>query len=116
MKEKLFYILKEIFRVSIFLMVFLAVFNLGKVYGEYSDGKNFKEFFFTEKEYKYNSFNGAPAILTKQIKEYNKIDSYLNYGVFFTLLTFIFGYLSDPKNHFIDKIVKKFKGVKFQDE
>lgn len=108
-KKKIWVIFKTLSRIGFIIFLFLAVFNLGILFGKYSEeGESLNQFFTKQTKYEWDSIEGPPEIVTKQIAEYNRIHSLIWTALIFSFAVMFFDYFVDPEHHFVTKLKDKF--------
>ncbi|KKK58446.1 hypothetical protein LCGC14_3044360 [marine sediment metagenome] len=107
-KKKIWNLLKTLSRAGFIIFLFLAVFNLGILFGTYSEeGETVNEFFTKKTRYEWNSLESPPQIVTDQINDYNNISRLIWFSLFFSFAVMFFDYFVDPEHHFATKIKNK---------
>lgn len=100
--------LKTISRTGFMIFLFLAVFNLGDLYGTYSEeGESINNFFTKQTRYEWDSIEAPPKIVTDQINAYNHIVRLIWIALIFSFGVMFFDYFIDPENHFVTTIKNK---------
>ena len=108
-KKKIWDIFKTISRAGFIIFLFLAVFNLGDLYGTYSEEEETINQFFTKKtRYEWDSLEAPPKIVTNQIEDYNRIHRLIWISLLFSFGVMLCDYFVDPEHHFATKLKEKF--------
>lgn len=118
-KKKLWNFLKILSRTGFIIFCFLAVFNLGILFGKYSlEGESINQFFTKKTRYEWKQTEAPPKIVTDQINSYNRISRLIQLAILFSFLVMFCDYFIDPENHFVTTIKKKWgpKLKKLNDE
>ena len=107
-KKTIWNLLKTLSRAGFIIFLFLAVFNLGILFGTYAeDGETVTEFFTKKTRYEWNSLESPPQIVIDQVNDYNNIHRLISISLLFSFGVLFFDYFVDPEHHFATKIKKK---------
>ena len=107
-KKKIWATLKTLSRAGFIIFLFLAVFNLGILFGRYSEeGESINQFFTKKTTYEWDSMESTPKIVTDQIDDYKQIHTLIWIALMLSCLVMFFDYFVDPEHHFATKLIGK---------
>jgi len=107
-KKKMWNLFKTLSRAGFIIFLFLAVFNLGTLFGRYSEEEETINHFFIKKtRYEWSSIESPPQIVIDQINDYNKIHTLILISLLFSFAVLFFDYFVDPEHHFVTTLKKK---------
>lgn len=107
-KKKIWNCLKTLSRTGFIIYLFLAVFNLGELFGRYSEeGESINQFFTKKTGYEWSNIESPPQILIDQLNDYNHIHKLIWIALIFSFAVMFFDYFVDPEHHFVTTIKNK---------